>query len=88
MIMDCLIPDLQYKYTQLIQPKRYKYATSQINAVHSRPGRCSQKPQSGTGGVDPGLNPQTPKVSLAGMPDNGPKAAACGGDIMRVRHFN
>jgi hypothetical protein len=46
------------------------------------------KPESKTGGVDPGLNPQTPKVSLAGMPDNGPNAGACGGDIMRVRHFN
>lgn len=26
-----------------------------------------------------------PKVSLAGMPDNGPNAGACGGDIMRIR---
>lgn len=25
-----------------------------------------------------------PKFSLAGMPDNGPNAGACGGDIMRV----
>ncbi|KAJ5860159.1 uncharacterized protein N7529_007469 [Penicillium soppii] len=24
------------------------------------------------------------KISLAGMPDNGPNAGACGGDIMRV----
>lgn len=26
-----------------------------------------------------------PMFSLAGMPDNGPNAGACGGDIMRVK---